>query len=184
MILFSKSYLRGIIFVFIIVIIGCNNRNQEVVDFVNNWKNKRIELPNISLMRNINNKNSLGILSKKTKILTFINGDCGSCINELKLWKELMKEINTTKTSFIYIIYSKNKLNTFKYLDSTIIKLNYPYFQDDQKQYLLKHKFPEDTRFQTFLLDVDNKVVLLGNPNYNQEIKSLYLKEIQKCLKE
>ncbi len=30
--------------------------------------------------------------------------------------------------------------------------------------------------FQTFLLDADNRVVALGNPVHNPEVKSLYLR--------
>lgn len=38
--------------------------------------------------------------------------------------------------------------------------------------------FPADGRFQTFLLDKDNKVVVIGNPIHNPNIRELYLKEI------
>ena len=38
--------------------------------------------------------------------------------------------------------------------------------------------FPADAAFQTFLLDRDNKVVIIGNPVYSVAMKDLYLKEI------
>ncbi len=38
--------------------------------------------------------------------------------------------------------------------------------------------FPADGRFQTFLLDKYNKVVVIGNPIHNPNIRELYLKEV------
>ena len=40
------------------------------------------------------------------------------------------------------------------------------------------NKFPADITFQTFLLDKDNKVTVLGNPVHNTAVKELYLKQI------
>lgn len=89
----------------------------------------------------------------------------------------------------------------------SIHRLHYPrngsflfFFQSDDKKeirYLLKkdnfdkpicmdqsdrlnelNHFPADGRFQTFLLDKDNKVVVIGNPIHNPNIRELYLKEI------
>lgn len=47
---------------------------------------------------------------------------------------------------------------------------------DDQLNKL--NKFPADMTFQTFLLDKDNKVAVLGNPVHNTAVKDLYLKQI------
>jgi hypothetical protein len=40
------------------------------------------------------------------------------------------------------------------------------------------NRFPSDMTFQTFLLDRDNKVVVIGNPIHNLAVKELYLKRI------
>ncbi|WP_039849677.1 DUF1573 domain-containing protein, partial [Parabacteroides merdae] len=40
------------------------------------------------------------------------------------------------------------------------------------------NKFPQDITFQTFLLDWDNKVKVIGNPVHNLEVKDLYLKQM------
>ena len=40
------------------------------------------------------------------------------------------------------------------------------------------NKFPADMTFQTFLLDKNNKVTVLGNPVHNTAVKDLYLKQI------
>ncbi|MDR2968690.1 MAG: DUF1573 domain-containing protein, partial [Tannerellaceae bacterium] len=38
--------------------------------------------------------------------------------------------------------------------------------------------FPSDMTFQTFLLDKDNKVAVIGNPVHSLSVKDLYLKQI------
>ena len=40
------------------------------------------------------------------------------------------------------------------------------------------NKFPQDITFQTFLLDRDNKVKVIGNPVHNLAVKDLYLKQM------
>ena len=40
--------------------------------------------------------------------------------------------------------------------------------------------FPKDIRFQVFLLDKNNKVVVIGNPVHNPNVKELYLEEISR----
>jgi hypothetical protein len=40
------------------------------------------------------------------------------------------------------------------------------------------NRFPSDMTFQTFLLDGNNKVVVLDNPVHNAAVKELYLKRI------
>ena len=41
-----------------------------------------------------------------------------------------------------------------------------------------ENKFPKEQAFQTFLLDKDNKVKVIGNPIQNLAVKDLYLKYI------
>ena len=40
------------------------------------------------------------------------------------------------------------------------------------------NKFPQDITFQTFLLDQDNKVKVIGNPVHNLAVRDLYLKQL------
>ena len=40
------------------------------------------------------------------------------------------------------------------------------------------NKFPQDITFQTFLLDRDNKVKVIGNPVHNLAVRDLYLKQM------
>ncbi len=52
----------------------------------------------------------------------------------------------------------------------------YPVCFDERDELYRLNRFPSEMAFQTFLLDADNRVVALGNPVHNPEVKSLYLR--------
>ena len=52
----------------------------------------------------------------------------------------------------------------------------YPVCFDEGDELNRLNCFPAEMAFQTFLLDADNRVVALGNPVHNPEVKSLYLR--------
>ena len=54
-------------------------------------------------------------------------------------------------------------------------KFTYPVCIDTLDHFNQLNHFPSDVRFQTFLLNQDNKVVAMGNPVQNPQIKDLYL---------
>ena len=59
------------------------------------------------------------------------------------------------------------------------VHFSYPVCIDEKDSFNLLNKFPKDNRFQTFLLDKNKKVVAIGNPINNPQIKELYQKIIQ-----
>ena len=59
------------------------------------------------------------------------------------------------------------------------VHFSYPVCIDEKDSFNLLNKFPKDNRFQTFLLDKNKKVVAIGNPINNPQIKELYLRIIR-----
>ena len=55
---------------------------------------------------------------------------------------------------------------------------NRPVCIDRDSQLDKLNKFPQDITFQTFLLDRDNKVKVIGNPVHNLAVRDLYLKQM------
>lgn len=52
----------------------------------------------------------------------------------------------------------------------------YPVCLDRQDSLNRLNRFPHDMMFQTFLLNKDNRVVAIGNPIHNAQVKTLYLR--------
>lgn len=161
--------------------IGCKETSQKTKNLVNLWIGKKIILPDKNLMRRIE-KGSPNLLYKKLKIITFIDGDCSVCVDELQEWKKLLKKIDTAKVGFVCLINSNDKLITFERLDSLEIHLEHPYFYDERDSLRIKNAIPDDKLFQTFLVNEQNEVLLLGNPTRHKKMEALYLKEIKKTV--
>lgn len=161
------------------LITSCNKSNKKTESLVNKWLGKQLTLPSDSLIRNYDIKFS-SPLTKKIKILTLIDGDCSICYNELEDWKKFMKKIDTSEVGAVFTIYSYDGLSEF---NQAQINFPYPYFQDNGEKILNINEVSQDKFYKTFLLDEDNKVILVGNPNIHEKISELYLAEIKKRTK-
>lgn len=159
---------------------SCRSKPQ-IKAVVEEWQGKELILPTSNLMKNAE-KFHFNPLSKKLKILTLINASCGKCVEELVDWKKFMAQTDTSRVGFIFLCYSIDEFIGFDRMDSTTIKLSYPYFQDRDRKLIVENSFSKNILYHTFLLDEVNKVILVGNPIYHEQIRNLYLKEIQERL--
>lgn len=170
----------SILIIIFCFLFACKNKS-EISIIVNKWQGKQFVLPDDSLMINTYRKN-INPLSKKQKIVAVIDASCGVCVSELKDWEVFMKDIDTNKVGFIFLLHSIDKLMIFEKLNSSLIHFSYPYFYDIRKMVICKNNIPENKLFQTFLLDSTNHVVLIGNPIRNNELATLYKSEIRKTI--
>lgn len=159
---------------------SCSNR-MKIEKEIQKWQGKQLILPNNQSMINPG-KYSINPLSKKLKVLTLINANCGKCVEQLTDWKNFMSSVDTSQVGFVFLCNSDDEFMLLKHTDSLIIKMSYPYFQDTNKELTSRNSFSNDIRYQTFLLDSENKVILIGNPIYHEQILNLYLKKIQEKL--
>jgi len=117
--------------------------------------------------------------SNKLKISTYIKGDCSKCIDELIEWKKWIA-IDNSNVDFYFYFYAFDE-DIMNEIDTAIVKLNYPIIYDEHKSYLTKNGLNEkDKVFQTFLLDRNNHILLIGNPIGNPKLSKLYHREINK----
>ncbi|MDR1225950.1 MAG: DUF1573 domain-containing protein [Prevotellaceae bacterium] len=112
------------------------------------------------------------------KVLLYVHLDSGSCSNckvRFFEWKLLMEEADSllsNKLSFIFLLSSKSKKDLRFLLRSSA--MNYPVFIDTNGEINRLNNFPSKTEYQCFLLDKNNKVLLVGNPTLNPKIWKLY----------
>lgn len=178
----NNNYLNYLIYILILVLIGCGN-DRKMSNEVNIWIGKKLILPNDSLIRNYNANKSPNPLTKKVKILAAINGDCSVCYEELKIWKNYINEIDTSQVGLIFVVSTFNKLIEFNDINNSLLKFNYPYFQDDGEKIVRENNLSDDRLLKTFLLDSTNKVILIGNPTMHESLYNLYQMEINKRIR-
>ena len=104
---------------------------------------------------------------------------CTSCKLQLSRWKEFIRytdSISQKNIPFLFFFQFDDQWE----IHSLLIRENFdkPICLDRSDSLNQLNHFPKDIRFQVFLLDKNNKVVVIGNPVHNPNVKELYLEEI------
>ena len=154
------------------------------MQLVNEWQGKQIVFPkNAVFTRYLTDTTDFRIPQSDYKILIYVDSvGCTSCKLKLDKWKELIEYTDSVthgNVPFLFFFHPKN-IKEIHYLlkrdgfdHPVCIDIN------DMLNKLNKlNKFRTDMTFQTFLLDKNNKVIIVGNPINNQNVKDLYLKQI------
>ena len=171
---------RVLLLIIIFVFSNCKEDKKlaEANRIVKEWVGKTIQFPVIESFC-LSNKNTFPELSGKSKnykILLYADfTDCTNCQLILKTWQMYMKEFGE-KMDFLFYFFPQDKKELLSILKN--IQFNYPIYIDEQDELNKLNKLPTNQSFQCFLLDKDNKVVLLGNPINNYKIWELYKKQL------
>ena len=161
---------------------ACKENNKEKFALlVQEWQGKEIVFPqDMVFTRFVTELVEYRIPDAEYKVLIYVDSTgCTSCKLQLPKWKELIAHVESTTTSnipFIFVFPSKAD----KELRYILKRDNFdrPVCIDRDSRLDKLNKFPQDITFQTFLLDQDNKVKVIGNPVHNLEVKDLYLKQM------
>jgi len=161
------------------LLIACNNgaKQSPEADVIKRLIGKELIFTDNLLPETIEKKTpfSFELFRKKPlKIVAIINLDCGLCIESLNGWEEYLKNKDIT---FILIV-GGNDFEFFKALKNNESQIFENIFHDKNNIFEMTNKIPRETRFKTFLIDKDNKILLIGNPLFNKNIDKLYEKEI------
>lgn len=120
------------------------------------------------------------------KILTYYSAEgCTPCkLKELLQWKPLIEEYATD--SLVRFIFVLNPANTTeREIEMTLygMRFAHPVFYDRSGSFESSNPgLPENPVFHTFLLDRDNRVVLVGSPIGNPKMWTLYTSTIAKLI--
>lgn len=166
-----------ILFLFLMILcLSCNSRKQEINRTIKEWSNKTIIFPP-SLQAKVYGKdtNAYELLNRKYKILLHVDSTgCSPCKLGLHSWTKLIESYQPYQDSVSFILVA-HVLNPRKM--EIICRENqfiYPIFYDIDGKMDKANAFPQDEKFRCFLIDSNNKVLAIGNPTQNQDIKKLY----------
>ena len=177
--------LNLIILVLLPIFFSCKNEHKEkekhISQLVNEWQGKQILFPeNAIFTRYLTDTTDYQIPQSDYKILVYVDSiGCTSCKLQLPKWKELIEytdSMTQREVPFLFFFHPKDN-KEIRYLLKRE-SFNLPVCIDREDLLNKLNKFPADMTFQTFLLDKNNKVAVLGNPVHNTAIKDLYLKQI------
>lgn len=140
---------------------------------------KKIYLPDIEPY-SIGNINENFKFHNRYKIVMYVDSNgCIGCKLQLPVWNNLISEMDSlTKNRVDVIIYTYPRNKEEMQFILRRDKFNHPIYLDMEDIFNKTNNLPDDNRFRCFLLDEDNRVILIGNPINNPKIKELYIRTI------
>ena len=169
----------------IAALFSCDNEQKEkekqILQLVNEWQGKQIVFPeNAVFTRYLTDTTDFQIPQSEYKVLVYVDSTgCTSCKLKLNKWKKLIEytdSVTQKKVPYLFFIHPQNEKDILWLLKEE--KFDRPVCIDTNDLLNKQNKFPTNITFQTFLLDKNNRVIILGNPVDNQTVKDLYLKQI------
>ncbi len=177
------KYWYGILFFFLLC--SCaDTKKKELLSLVEQWKNKEIVFPANPVFTVQGSDTVDYLIGDSYKILCYVDSSgCTSCRLQLPRWKELIATLDSLVASdtlgpvppvqFLFFFVPKRKVDIYYSLRTS--NFSYPVCIDQKDSLNRLNHFSSDERFQTFLLNEENRVVAMGNPVHNPKIKELYL---------
>ena len=173
-----------IILLLTIFLSACQDKQKEIITLlVKEWQGKQILFPeNMVFTKFASDTTNFVIPTSDYKVLVFVDSiGCTSCKLQLSRWKEFIRytdSISQKNIPFLFFFQFDDQWE----IHSLLIRENFdkPICLDRSDSLNQLNHFPKDIRFQVFLLDKNNKVVVIGNPVHNPNVKELYLEEISR----
>lgn len=167
---------------FVLLFSSCQDKGKaKIADLVSKWQGKEILFPErMVYSRFLEDTVHFKTQNCKLKVLVYVDSTgCTGCKLQLPKWKTFIAQVDSLTESyipFIFVFQSQDR----DYL-RTMLKQNnfdYPVCTDSENKFNGLNHFPNDITFQTFLLDENNRIKVIGNPIHNLSIQELYLREI------
>lgn len=170
-------------FIFILYLCACTESEKNRLScLVSEWTGKEILYPN-NLTFTLWGQDTVETAFSKApyKIVSYVDSvGCIGCKLQIFTWKAFISELNLRfqdKVS-VFLFFHPMKTEEITFILKRD-KFNYPVCIDKDNAFNKLNHFPTEMTFQTFLLDKENRVVAIGNPIHNPQIKELYLKIIE-----
>lgn len=169
----------------LLFVFGCSEGKYKYAQEIKKLESDIIRLPLNGVVVNQDARcDKLDIFNKSFKLVNYTDSiGCTSCaINQLDWWEDFIDYANKFNGRLkFYFIFSpiKKDLNSIKLAISNKM-LNYPIMLDTLKEFeRLNPHLPKNRALHTFLLDENNRVILVGNPLRNKKIKEMFYKIVE-----
>lgn len=168
--------------IFVVLLSSCKRTQQEeIADIYAEWMGKQIIMPQNPIFT-IDAKDTVTVEYKNNyKIVMYVDSiGCLSCHLPLKTWEHFSHTVDSLVGRHVPTLIF---VNVTKLRDIGMVLERHDYHRpiciDTKDEFNQLNKFPKYEIFRCFLLDENNKVVLVGNPTQNAKVAELYLKAIK-----
>jgi len=168
-----------IIIVLILSVISCRSGSDFVNEYMSNYPNlnkKKILYFDSLYIYNDFDKSEISLNNKKV-FLTTIYSDCNSCLLTLTKLEQYLSDIKLKDNVLPVVIAIGEKSDYFKIQTKELLKFSFPIFSDDDYFFIQENNL-EGYEKQTFLLNENHEIILVGNLFENDVLKRHYEKII------
>lgn len=177
----NKYIYYAICFIAIMIYFSsCNsriNKKKEIENLIMRWEGQMIQFPKNSVFSIFGKDTIVNNAHSDYKVVIYAdNVGCINCKLKLSAWKNIISEFNEMsnyKITFLFYLYPNYKEEIIDILKQN--NFNYPVCLDLDNTFNKLNNLPLDEKYHVFLLDKDDKVLLVGNPVNNSKIKGLYM---------
>ena len=167
------------IFVCILLFVSCQNSDKSrIAHMIDEWDGKEIIYPDDLVFTTMGEDTVKWFLKdSRYTIVTYADSiGCMGCKLKLPVWKDFISYLDSVSDHTVKVIFilhprdKKEMVHLLVYND-----FSYPVCLDIKGSFDKINKIPSNLAFQTFLLDNRNKVIAIGNPIHNPNVRTLYL---------
>ena len=164
----------------LLLVVSCQDKKkEEAFSAIKQWMGKEISFPKSSVFT-IRGTDTIDFALNESdyKIVSYIDtAGCVSCQLKLGEWQRFMEEVDAvspTHIPFIFYLYPKNVKDLL--IEFRREAFDYPVCLDEKDEFNRLNKLAESKALRTFLLDKENRIIAIGNPIENPNVKKFYLK--------
>lgn len=155
-----------------LVILSCSNKKQEV----NNLKSY---LGDTIDFCGLKGSESLQKSNESNKILVFLDSvNCTTCsMDNIIMWDRHVADLRKYNLDIIVLCNHSNPYVINKYMLD--FGIEYPVLLDSHNMLKKKYRFLENERYQTFVVNSDNKIIWIGSPIMKKEYWESFCKMME-----
>lgn len=162
------------------ILLSCQDKiKKEAFNSVKAWMGKEILFPKNSVFT-IRGKDTINFTFAQSdyKLITYVDtAGCATCELKLAEWQRFMNEIDSTSSTyipFLFYLYPKDTKDLL--IEFKREAFDYPVCLDMTDEFNRLNKLAVNKPLRTFLLNKENKIIAIGNPIDNPNVKKLYIK--------
>lgn len=145
---------------------------------IDEWDGKEIIYPDDLVFTTMGEDTAKWFLKdSRYTIVTYADSiGCMGCKLKLPAWKDFISYLDSVSDHAVKVIFILHPRDEKEM--AHLIKYNnflYPVCLDTNDSFNKINKIPSNLAFQIFLLDNKNKVIAIGNPIHNPNVRTLYL---------
>lgn len=165
--------------VYLFLLFSCSEKKEtRIARLAEEWLNKEIRFPEqVTFVDYKKDTFPYAFPPAPYKAIIYVDSiGCLSCKLQLAEWKKMIRQVDSVTNGsvpFLFFLHS-NDSSHIRYLLKRA-GFERPVCMDTAGVLNRLNRFPSDEAFHTFLVNRQNRVVLIGNPIHNPAVKDLYL---------